>query len=141
MHSIKHLFHIDASKQRVFEAISTFNGLSNWWTSKTTGSDVLGGIIQFRFGEMGGPDMKVTEIKPNEKLSWECLESPHGWVGHTFTFMLDENDNKTRVRFSHSGWTEEDDFYAICTFTWGRYMESLRQYCQTGKGGAFGTEG
>ena len=62
-------------------------------------------------------------------------------VGHTFTFMLDENDNKTRVRFSHSGWTEEDDFYAICTFTWGRYMESLRQYCQTGKGGAFGAEG
>ena len=80
MHSIKHLFHIDASKQRVFEAISTVNGLSNWWTSKTTGSDVLGGIIQFRFGEMGGPDMKVTEIKPNEKLSWECLESPHGWL-------------------------------------------------------------
>jgi uncharacterized protein YndB with AHSA1/START domain len=139
-HAIKHLFHIDAPKQKVFEAISTINGLSNWWTVKTSGSDSLGGIIQFRFGEMGGPDMKVTEIKPVEKVSWECVESPHGWVGHKFTFMLDENDNKTRVRFSHSGWKEEDDFYAICTFTWGRYMESLRQYCQTGTGKAFGSE-
>jgi uncharacterized protein YndB with AHSA1/START domain len=139
-YSIKHLFHINATRQKVFEAISTINGLSNWWTLKTAGSDSVGGIIQFRFGEMGGPDMKVTELNPDEKVSWECVASPHGWVGHTFTFMLDENDSKTRVRFSHNGWAEEDDFYAICTFTWGRYMESLRQYCQTGNGAAFGGE-
>jgi uncharacterized protein YndB with AHSA1/START domain len=140
-YSIKHLFHINASKQKVFEAVATINGLSNWWTVKTTGSDSVNGVIQFQFGEMGGPAMKVTEAKPNEKLSWECVESPHGWIGHTFTFALDDNDGKTRVRFSHDGWTEQDDFYAICSFSWGRYMESLRQYCQTGKGEAFGSEG
>lgn len=140
-YAIKHLFHISASKQKVFEAVSTINGLSNWWSVKTTGSDSVNGIIQFRFGEMGGPDMKVTEAKSPEKLSWECVASPHSWVGHTFTFALDDNDGKTRVRFSHDGWAEQDDFYAICSFTWGRYMESLRQYCQTGKGEAFGSEG
>ena len=140
-YSIKDLFHINASKEKVFEAISSIDGLSNWWTVKTTGSDIVGGIIQFRFGEMGGPDMKVTEIKPNERVSWECVASPHGWVGHTITFSLDENDGKTRVRFSHDGFTAQDDFYAICNFTWGRYMESLRQYCQTGNGEAFGAEG
>jgi uncharacterized protein YndB with AHSA1/START domain len=139
-YSIKHLFHINASKQKVFEAVSTINGLSNWWSVNTTGSDAVNGIIQFRFGEMGGPDMKVTESKSPEKLSWECVASPHGWVGHTFTFALDDNDGKTRVRFSHDGWTEQDDFYAICSFTWGRYMESLRQYCQAGKGEPFGSE-
>ncbi|MFN2439420.1 MAG: SRPBCC domain-containing protein [Chitinophagaceae bacterium] len=140
-HSIKHLFHINASKQKVFEAISTIKGLSNWWTNQTTGNGAVGSTIQFRFGEMGGPDMKVTEIKPNEKISWECVASPHGWVGNTFTFSLDENEGKTRVRFSHDGWNEQDDFYAICSFSWGRYMESLRQFCQTGKGEAFGSEG
>ncbi len=140
-HSIKHLFHINASKQKVFEAISTITGLSNWWTNQTTGNATVGGTIQFRFGEMGGPDMKVTKVILNEKISWECVASPHGWVGHTFTFFLDENDGKTRVRFSHDGWNEQDDFYAICSFTWGRYMESLRQFCQTGKGEAFGSEG
>jgi len=140
-HSIKHLFHINASKQKVFEAISTVKGLSNWWTIQTSGKADPGGIIAFRFGEMGGPDMKVTEVKPNESIAWECVASPHGWVGHTFTFTLDENDGKTRVRFSHDGFPEEDDGYAICTFSWGRYMESLRQLCQTGKGEAFGSEG
>jgi len=69
---------------------------------------------------------------------WECVASPHGWLGHHFHFSLDENEGKTRVRFSHEGWTEEDDLYAICTFSWGRFMESLRQYCQAGKGEPFG---
>ncbi len=140
-HSIKHLFHINASKSKVFEALSTIKGLSNWWTTDTKGNTSIGGIIKFRFADSGGPDMKVTESWPNEKVSWECVESNHGWKGTTFTFLLDENDGKTRVRFSHDGWQNNDDFYAICSFSWGRYMESLRQLCQTGKGEAFGSEG
>ena len=140
-YSIKHLVHINAKRSDVCKAISTINGLSNWWTTKTSGNEKTGGIIQFRFGDFGGPDMKVTEVKPDESISWECVESPHGWTGHTFTIKLDDNEGKTRVRFSHSGWEEEDDYYAICTFSWGRYMESLRQFCQTGKGEAFGSEG
>ena len=141
MYSIKHLFHINAPKEKVFEAISTINGLSNWWTTKTTGDDSIGGTLIFHFGELEGPNMKVNESIPCEKLTWECVKSPFGWDGHIYTFLLDENDGKTRVRFSHSGWTEQDDFYAGCSFSWGRYMESLRQYCQTGKGEAFGSDG
>lgn len=140
-YSIKHLFHISASKQKVFEAVSTINGLSKWWTTKTTGSAAVGSIIQFRFGDMGGLDIKVTENKINERVSWECVASQHGWVGHTLIFLLDENDDKTRIRFTHDGWNTQDDYYSACCFSWGRYMESLRQYCQTGNGEAFGSEG
>lgn len=140
-HSIKFLFHINATKEKVFEAISGIKGLSNWWTVDTKGDSSKGGIIQFRFASAGGPDMKVTEIIPYDKISWECIESPHGWTGNTFTFLLDENEGKTRVRFSHDGWKENGDSYAICSSGWGRYMESLRQYCQTGKGEAFGSDG
>ena len=139
-HSIKHLFHIDAKNKEVFKAISTIEGLSKWWTVETTGTSNLDGIIKFRFAENGGPDMQVKEIIPNEKIVWQCIESPHGWKDHTFTFLLDNNDGKTRVRFSHDNWQEVDDFYAICSFSWGRYLESLRQLCQTGKGTPFGGE-
>ena len=140
-YSIKHLFHIDSSKQKVFDAISTINGLSHWWTIQSKGDSDIGGEIQFDFGDFQGPKMKVIESQSNDKLIWECIESPHGWVGNTFHFLLDENDDKTRVRFSHDGWDEQDDFYAICNFSWGLYMESLRQFCQTGNGEAFGSEG
>ena len=140
MASIKNLFHINAPKEKVYKAISTIEGLSNWWTTQTTGESKVDGIIQFRFGE-GGPDMKVIEMKPNESVTWECVAGPEDWMGTTFTFNLDENEGKTRVRFEQAGYKEANDFYASCAFSWGRYMESLRQYCQTGNGEAFGSEG
>ncbi len=141
MTSIKNLFHINSPKEKVYKAISTIDGLSNWWTTQTTGEDKVDGIIQFRFGDFGGADMKVTDMKPNESISWECVGGPDDWIGTTFTFKLDENDGKTRVRFEQAGWKEANDYYASCAFSWGRYMESLRQYCQTGNGEAFGSEG
>ena len=52
MYSIKHLFHINASKEKVFEAISIIDGLSNWWTTKSTGETSPGGALQFRFGAL-----------------------------------------------------------------------------------------
>lgn len=142
MYSIKHLFHINASTSEVYNAIASIDGLKNWWTTETSGSSAnVNDVIAFRFGNNGGPDMRVTELRPGKFVSWECIASPHGWKGTTFTFLLDENEGKTRVRFSHDGWKEQDDYYAICSFSWALFMESLRQYCQTGKGGAFGSEG
>lgn len=140
MASIKHLFHINTSKEKVYEALTTIKGLSQWWTVQTSGSPEPGNIIEFRFGN-SGPDMKIKEIKLNESVTWECVGGPEGWIGHKFSFHLDTNDNKTRVRFEQSDWKETGDFYASCNFSWGRYMESLRQLCQTGKGEAFGSEG
>ena len=138
MHAIKHLFHIEAPKSKVFKALTTIEGLSNWWTTDTSGSTEIGDIIQFRFGPHGGPDMKVTKSEPGKLVEWKSVND-HGWLGHIFRFELDENDGKTRVRFSHNGWTENDDFYAICSFSWARYMESLRQLCQTEVGQAYGS--
>lgn len=141
MATINHLFHINASIEKVFEALTTIKGLSSWWTSTTRGDCLVGGIIEFRFGDFGGPDMKVKEIKTNESVTWECVGGPEDWVGHIFTFNLDSNEGKTRIRFEQSSWKETGDFYASCNFSWGRFMESLRQYCQTGNGEAFGTVG
>ena len=137
---IKHLLHINADTEKVFQAISTLDGLSNWWTTQTSGDSKLNGTIEFRFGDMG-PDMKVVLIVPNQTLVWECVGGADDWIGHQFRFDLDSNEGKTRVRFQQSIWLETGDFYASCNFSWGRYLESLRQYCQTGKGEAFGSEG
>jgi uncharacterized protein YndB with AHSA1/START domain len=142
MPEIKILFHITASREKVYEAISSIQGLSNWWTLQTCGDSSPGGIIRFRFGEFGN-DMRVLSMRKNEWLLWECVDGPDDWIGTRISFQLDDNGNKarTRVRFEHGCWKTANDFFAGCTFTWGRYMESLRQYCQTGKGEAFGSDG
>ncbi len=83
---------------------------------------------------------KVVESIKNQRVVWKCIDKDHPWYQHEYIFQLDENDGKSRLRFSHDGWEENDDFYASCCFSWGRYLESLRQYCQTGNGQAFGSK-
>jgi uncharacterized protein YndB with AHSA1/START domain len=139
MAEIKHLFHINAPKEKVYEAITSIKGLSKWWTTQTTGECNPGGVLHFRFGTVGN-DMKVIAMSKNEWLQWECIAGPDDWLGTRIRFELNDSNGKTRVRFEHACWKHANDFFAGCTFTWGRYMESLRQYCQTGIGEAFGSE-
>jgi uncharacterized protein YndB with AHSA1/START domain len=139
MLAIKHLFHIAAPREQVYEAISSIEGLQGWWTVQVSGESEVGGILSFRFGEHG-PDMKVLALEPNQEVRWECVAGIPGWTGNVISFKLDENEGKTRVRFIHEGWSETDDQYAAINFTWGRYLVSLRQLCQTGVGAAFGSE-
>lgn len=82
--------------------------------------------------------MKVLSQTKNQSLEWECVAGWPDWIGTKITFFLDEAEGKTRVRFEHGNWKEANDFFAGCSFSWGRFMESLRQYCQAGKGEAFG---
>ncbi len=137
MYTIKHLFHIDAPESDVYNAITTIEGLKGWWTHHTEGSCDLGQIIKFNFPPRFSNSMRVTQLETNKLVSWECLEGAPDWIGTNVYFLLDRNENKTRLRFSHSGWQLNDDFYAMCCFSWGRYLESLRQLIQTGKGQPF----
>ena len=144
MYSIKHLFHVNAPIEKVFVTLTTIEELSNWWTKLTDGSTKVGDAVNFRFGGDHLHKMKVIEVKTNEFVKWECIQSNHAeWVGTIITFKLDINalaDGKTRVRFEQSNWKEVNDLFAACSFSWGRYMESIRQLCQTGKGEPFGIE-
>ncbi len=140
-YSIQHQFHIAANKNTVYDALTTINGLRNWWTILTDGDPKINGELQFNFGDYIGPKMKVTALVPNESVEWVCVDSKHGWQNHTFSFKLDIAEGKTAISFIHNGWDEQGEFYAHCNFSWGRYLESLRQYCQTGNGESHGSQG
>jgi uncharacterized protein YndB with AHSA1/START domain len=136
MAAIKHLFHVDAPTQKVYDALTSLKGLRSWWTEDTTGDTTPGGTIAFRFGG-GGMDFKVINLEKDQKVEWKCVAGFDDWLPTSISFQLDENEGKTRVRFSHDGWENANDHYANCNFSWGRYMESLRQYCQVGEGAPF----
>ena len=129
MSEIKILFHIAAPREKVYEAITTIEGLASWWTKQTCGESRPGGIIRFRFGEFGN-DMKVLSMKKNEWVQWECVDGPDEWLGTRLSFQLDENGSKTktRVRFEHSCWKNANDFFAGCTFTWGGIWKASGNY-------------
>jgi uncharacterized protein YndB with AHSA1/START domain len=137
MYCIKHLYHIDASKEEVFKALTTIEGLSHWWTVQTSGNPEIEGIIEFRFGERYFNKMKVERLIENKVVQWKCIDGPDDWINTIISFELDTNENKIRLRFSHNHWQTQSDFFAHCSFSWARYLESLRQLLENGKGQPF----
>ncbi len=139
-HTIHHLLHINAPIDKVFTALSSIEELKLWYTTEVQGSSKLNEIIEFKFG---GVDFhtKVIELVANEKIVMECVATSLPLVGQKVTYELDQNDEKTRVRFSQDGFDELDDFYANMNFSASKYLESLRQFCQNGTSEAFGSKG
>ena len=56
------------SLEDVYNALTTVEGLSGWWTSDTRGDSKVGGELQFRFGD-GGFDMKVARTRSRQARS------------------------------------------------------------------------
>ena len=137
---IHHLLHINAPKEKVFTALTNIEELKVWYTTEVEGSSALNKIIKFKFGSIDF-HTKVTELINNEKIVMECVDTSLPVIGQRISYELDQNEEKTRVRFSQDGFNELDDFYANMNFSASKYLESLRQYCQNGTSEAFGSKG
>ncbi|WP_029432476.1 SRPBCC domain-containing protein [Blastococcus sp. URHD0036] len=122
-----------SSPERVYEALTTLDGLSGWWAEKTTGETDVGGVIQFRFGP-GGIDMRVAELDPGRLVRWEVADGPAEWIGTTVRFDLRQDGDWTIVLFRHEGWREPVEFMHHCSTKWATFLVSLKQLLETGTG-------
>lgn len=134
MPSIRHLVHVKAAPEAVYQAITTPAGLAGWWTREATADDAVGGFATFRFGERYFDRMKITALEPGRRVEWECVEGDKEWIGTTFLFDLESDQGHTVLRFTHADWREETDFFAHCNYHWGYYIRSLKLFAETGEG-------
>jgi uncharacterized protein YndB with AHSA1/START domain len=129
---------VDTTPEKTYEALTTLDGLSGWWTERTTGETDLGGVIDFRFdrdgNELGFFDMKVAELKPGERVMWEVVDGPPEWVGTKVHWDLQQDGDYTVVLFKHEGWREPVEFMHHCSTKWALFLMSLKHFVETGKG-------
>ncbi len=138
MKKILHAVEIDASRSDVFDAITTEKGLSHWWTTKVAVEEGVGGIIDFRFIEIFNPNMKVSQLEPDRAVHWQCVSGHDNWADNTFSFELHDKGNNTLLMFTQLYARElSDEDYGIYNFNWGYYLQSLKEYCETGTGKPF----
>ena len=139
MVDIIHRVGIKASLQKVYEALSTTEGISGWWSEQTSGTSEIGGRILLRFlspegKEIGSMTMEVKALEPQKKVQWTFIEGPDEWIGTDVTFDLHQEDDYTIVLFGHRNWKEAVEFTAHCSMKWGIFMLSLKEFVETGKG-------
>ena len=138
MRTIIHVSELAAAPDRVFEALTTLTGLAAWWTTKVEGDAGPAGVIYFTFDDDFNPTMQVTHSDAPSMLSWTCIAGVEQWRENTFRFWLGAHGTGTRLRFRQDYANElSDDDYGSYNYNWGYYLESLRQYCETGIGRPF----
>jgi uncharacterized protein YndB with AHSA1/START domain len=133
MPDILHRVGIKSSMEKVYEAITTREGLAGWWTNDTQGKGEVGGVLQFRFGA-GGFDMKVLELHPAQSVLWQVVDGPEEWIGTKVSWELKQQGEHVVVLFEHQGWTKPVEFMHHCSTKWAIFLMSLKSLVETGKG-------
>ena len=97
MKTIIHAVHIHASPTQVYDALTTAEGLSKWWTTQVAVEPYMGGVIGFTFHGDFHPQMQQTVLEPHRLVRWTCVGGHPNWQDNTFVFTLEDRKGETRV--------------------------------------------
>lgn len=76
MATIRHQVFINAPVAKVYEAISTPEGISTWWDKQTPIQTDRGLVLKHNPGpEHGVVQLRVVELVPNKRVEWECIST------------------------------------------------------------------
>ena len=133
MASINHKLVIKASPEKIYEAITSQEGLKSWFAKQTEAKPEVGFANTFTFGTFVN-EMKITSLTPNKQVEWHCTKSIEEWVGTNVLFELESTTDKTILRFAHADWRAVTDSFASTNYDWGRFLASLKTFCEIGEG-------
>jgi|SRR5450755_469456 uncharacterized protein YndB with AHSA1/START domain len=127
---------VKASPEEIYKTLTVPEKLAQWWTSDTRGSGTkVGDTLEFWFGD-SCEKFNVTALKPGKQVIWKAPKGQElaEWDDTEITFDISTDDKQTYIRFRHSGWRENTDFYAHCSMKWATFMLSLKDLLEKGKG-------
>ena len=133
MPDILHRITIRAPTARVFEAVTTPAGLDAWWTLESRGEPVADSEYELNFGPGFHWRARVTRVQTNEGFELELTEAQPDWLGTLVGFELNGDGETTHLFFSHSGWTEASEHFAISNTCWAMYLRLLRRHLEHGE--------
>jgi len=130
MAQICHLVRIRADIVSTFEALTSNSSIAQWFTSTECSSWTVGSSVVW----FEDTTMTTTEIVEHELVHFSVV-SGSGWDGTDIIFSLEQlDDGRTIVRFDHTKWNEVSDHLRDCSVSWAYFLESLKQYLETGVG-------
>jgi uncharacterized protein YndB with AHSA1/START domain len=135
MADIYHQVGIKADINEAYRALTTLDGLSNWWTI-ATGNIEKGDSLNFHFDGIS-VEMTILQLVPVTKVVWQCTEKEGEWKDTTISFELEQTEDQVFVNFSHTGWAQQTTLCAHCNTKWAVFMLSLKDYLEKGKGQPF----
>ena len=130
---------VDQSPEEVFNAINNVRG---WWSGEVGGdTGKPGAEFTYRVPDVHFSKQKITEFIPGKKIVWHVSEATLSfvknkseWKGTDIIFEIAQKDDKTEVRFTHTGLVPAYECYNDCSNAWGMLVNgNLRKLSTTGK--------
>lgn len=129
---------VNASAEEAMKKISQVNC---WWKKDFLGSaEKLNDTFTVPFGEPSFVDFVVSEFLPGKKVIWkvtDCylpwFQDKKEWNNTEVVFELAEEEDKTKVDFTHIGLVPEVECYDVCEKGWNGHIHNLEQFINEGK--------
>jgi uncharacterized protein YndB with AHSA1/START domain len=133
----------DAPAERVYNALTTLEGLAGWWTPIVSGTPTKGGEIRLGFTRLDEEIvMHVHQATRPSTVIWNCVtHTGHPeWADTRIVFELEPSEGdgaSSRLRFRHIGLIPRLSCYETCEAGWERFLPSLVDYAEHGIGNPF----
>jgi uncharacterized protein YndB with AHSA1/START domain len=131
MADMRHAIEIEAPPEKVYEALTTSEGLRSWWTGDSQAEAKVGSVAEFGFFNRETVfRMQIDKLRPKKRVVWSCVGGPDEWVGTVLTWVLSRDGEGTKLRFKHGKWRSTKGAFAHCNSTWGALMYRLKAYAE-----------
>jgi uncharacterized protein YndB with AHSA1/START domain len=127
---------VAAGQEAVWEALTTHQGITSWWTTRAEVPEGQGAVLKLSFPDAPITwDLRVDQARQPQRLVWHCVGGPPQWVDTEVAFVLSPaaQGDATTVRFDHVGWREADQMFRVVTFGWGQMLSRLKGFLDSGK--------
>jgi len=125
---------INAKPAVVIAALTTTDGFRRWWTDDAKVGRNIGAPAIFRFGTI--ELTFLIDRVDSHGIEMTCVghQNDPEWLNTHLAFRVIPDGNGTYVDMLHDGYRAKSGCYAQCVERWTHYLESLRRYCETGRG-------
>jgi uncharacterized protein YndB with AHSA1/START domain len=140
---------LPVSTEKIYKAISTEEGVRQWWTQFANISNEEGSIAEFRFPKAGFyVKAKIQSLEPYQLVEWKVFDSMHpvasgfnnlrDWEGTLIRFEIKYvSDEESVLNFTHFGLNEELECFQVCERGWTSYLTSLKHLLLHGYGNPY----
>jgi len=140
---------VSITPDEAYKALSA--SFDKWWTTDCNSIYKTGDEITFRFGPSYWV-MRAISLVPEKLVELECIEAHHihdglpssilnEWMESKLKWEIQKQEEKTKITLIHEGLVPTLDCYEVCEQGWNYFfVNSLKQYLNTGEGSPFQNE-
>ncbi|KAA9038366.1 hypothetical protein FW778_12395 [Ginsengibacter hankyongi] len=124
---------VNASTEEAMKKISQIN---LWWRKDFLGNaEKLNDKFTVPFGEPSFVDFIISEFVPGKKVVWkvtDCylpwFQDKKEWNNTEVVFQLSEENDTTKIDFTHIGLVPEVECYEVCEKGWNGHIDTLVKF-------------